>query len=74
MNVAVPEIVLQSSGIVSIVGELVPAGMAQHVRMDRKRHPGGFPEALDEPMEADRAHWSTPLGNEHVGIRGVLAP
>jgi hypothetical protein len=33
---------LQSSGIVSIVGELVPAGMAQHVRMDREWHPGGF--------------------------------
>ena len=74
MNVAVPEIVLQSSGIVSIVGELVPAGMAQHVRMDRERHAGGFPEALDEPMEADRAHWSTTLRNKHVGIRGVLAP
>ena len=69
-----PKIVLQSSGIVSIVRKLVSAGMAQHVRMDREKHPGGFPEALDEPMEADRAHWSTTLRNKHVGIRGVLAP
>ena len=74
LDIFVAEIVLQGAGIVAIIGELVPTSMAQHVRMDRERHPGGFPEALDEPMEADRAHWSTPLRNEHEGIRGVFAP
>ena len=68
-----PKIVLQSSGIVSIVRKLVSAGMAQHVRMDRERHLGGFPEALDKPMEADWAHWSTALGNEHEGVGRMFA-
>ena len=47
-----PKIVLQSSGIVSIVRKLVSAGMAQHVRMDRERHLGGLAEALDQLLEA----------------------
>ena len=74
LNIPVSKVVLQSSRIVSIVCELVPARMAQHVRMDWEWHPGGFPEALDKSMKADRAHWSTPLRNEHEGIRGVFAP
>jgi hypothetical protein len=74
LNIPVSKVVLQRAGIVAIIGELVAAGMAQHVRMDRERHPGGFPEALHEPMEADRAHWSTTLRNKHVGTCGVLAP
>ena len=73
-DIFVAEIVLQSSGIVAIIGELVPAGMPEHVRMDWEWHPRGFPKALDKPMEADRAHWSTTLRNKHVGICGVLAP
>src|SRR5262249_52763315 len=51
-----------------------PAGVAKHVRVDRKWHLGGFPEALDKPVEADRADWPAALGNEHVGIFGVIAP
>ena len=50
LDIFVAEIVLQSSGIVAIIGELVPAGMPEHVRMDWEWHPRGFPEALDEPI------------------------
>ena len=51
LDVLVPEVVLQGSGIVAIVGELEPASMTKHVRVDREWHLGGFPEALDEPVE-----------------------
>jgi hypothetical protein len=34
LNVLVAEIVLQGTGIMAIVGELEPTGMAQHVRVD----------------------------------------
>ena len=55
LNVLVPEVVLQGSRVVAIVGELEPTGMAQHVRVDRERHLGRLAEALDEAMEADGA-------------------
>ena len=74
LNVLVPEVVLQSPRVVAIVGELEPTGMAQHVRMDREWHLGGFPDALDEAVETDGADWPAALGNERRrpwGNRGV---
>src|SRR6516162_2240314 len=67
------EVVLQGARIVTIVGELEPAGMAKHVRVDREWHVSGFPEALDEAMEANGADWPAALGNEYVGVLRVLA-
>ena len=53
MNALAAEVVLQGPRVVAIVGELEPAGVAKHVRVDRKWHLGGFPEALDKPVEAE---------------------
>jgi hypothetical protein len=50
-----PEVMLQGPRVVAIVGELKTTGMAQHVGMDRERHLGGLAEALDEPVETNRA-------------------
>jgi hypothetical protein len=36
--VLVPEVALQGSHIVAIVGELEPTGMAKHVGVDREWH------------------------------------
>jgi hypothetical protein len=55
-NALMSEVVLQGSGIVPIVGELVAAGVPQHVRMDAEWHLGSPTEPLNEPMEADGAH------------------
>ena len=74
LNIPVSKVVLQRASIVAIIGEFVAASMAQHVRMDWEWHLGGFPEALDKPMEADWAHWSTPLRNEYIGVCEVFAP
>ena len=68
-----PKVVLQGPRVVAIVGQLEPAGVAKHVRVDRKWHLGGFPEALDKPVEADRADWPAALGNEYVGVCQVIA-
>jgi hypothetical protein len=46
------QIVLQGTSIVAIVGELVPTGVPEHVRVDAKWHLGGLAEALDEPVKA----------------------
>ena len=50
-----PEVMLQGPGIVAVVRELEPTGMAKHVGVDREWHLGGLAEALDEPMETDGA-------------------
>ena len=68
LNVLVAEIVLQGSGIVPVVGKFIAARMPQHVRMQGERHVGGLAEPLDEMVEADRAHWSTALGEEDVSL------
>ena len=53
LTVLVPEVVLQGARVVAIIGELEPAGMAKHVRVDREWHLGGLAEALNEPVETD---------------------
>ena len=58
MNVLVPEVMLQGPRVVAIVGELEPAGVAKHVRVDGEWHLGGLPNTLDEAMEADGADTS----------------
>jgi len=70
LNVLVPEVVLKGPRVVAIIGQLEPTGMAKHVRVDREWHVSGFPEALDEPVEADGADRSVALGNEYVGVWG----
>ena len=57
----------------AIVGELEPTGMAKHVRVDGEWHLGGFADTLNEAVEANRTDWAAALGNEHVGVFGVVA-
>jgi hypothetical protein len=53
LDVLVAEIVLQGTGIMAIVGELEPTGMAKHVWVDREWHLGGLADPLDEAVETD---------------------
>jgi hypothetical protein len=57
LDVLVAKVMLQRPGVVAIVGELIAAGVTQHVRMDAKWHLGGLSKTLDKPMEAD---WGPP--------------
>ena len=52
LDVFVPKVVLQGAGIMAIIGELKPAGVPKHMRVDREWHFGGLAKALDEPVEA----------------------
>ena len=64
---------LQGACVVAVVSELEPAGVTKHVRVDREWHLGGLADALDEPVEANRTDWPAALGNEDVGVFGVVA-
>ena len=74
LDVLVPEVLLQDAGVVAIVGQLEPAGVAQHVRVDGKRHPGGLTEARHEVVKAERAHRPAAFGNEHIGFGRAFTP
>src|SRR6516164_9710831 len=73
LDVLVPEVVLQGPRVVAIIGQLEPAGMAEHVRVDREWHLGGLAEALSEPVETGGTDWPAALGNEYVGVSRVIA-
>jgi hypothetical protein len=66
LDVLVAKVVLQGPGVMAIIGQLEPAGMAKHVRVDREWHLGGLPEALDESMEPNGTDGPAALGNEYV--------
>jgi hypothetical protein len=57
----------------AVVGELVAAGVSQHVRahLEGSR---GLAQTADEVMEADGRHWPAALGDEDVRLVKVLAP
>jgi hypothetical protein len=74
LNVLVPEVVLQCPRVMTIVGKLEAAGMAQHVGMHGKGHLGGLAQPCNEMVEAERADGPATLGNEDVSLAGVLAP
>ena len=68
-----PEIMLEGTGVLTVIGELEPAGMAKHVGVDREWHVGSLADAPDEAVETDGTDWPTALGNEDVGIFGIVA-
>jgi hypothetical protein len=76
LDILVAKVMLQRAGIVPIVGELIAAGVTQHVRMNAKWHFGGLSETLDKPMEADWADRSAALGDEYgrSPIDGGIVP
>ena len=73
LDILVPQVVLQGSGIVASVGQGEAAGMSEHVRMHLERHPRYLALPLDKVVEADGCERSASLGDEHMAS-GVLTP
>ena len=48
LDVLVPEVVLHGPSVVAVVGELVTAGVTQHVWVDRELDTGNFAGAFHE--------------------------
>jgi hypothetical protein len=57
----------KGSGIFSLISELVPRGMSEHVRMDRELQPCGLTGPLDHPQKPSSRNWSSAFSNEDVG-------
>jgi len=65
LDIAMPEIALDGAGIDAIVGELIAAGVPQHVRMRWKRQTGSNPSQSDQLMNAATGKWRTTFRCEH---------
>jgi len=68
------KVMLNGSGIVAVVGELVAAGMAQHVAVNEKGEPGSLPGPGNHALISGRAEGSTALGHEHIRSRRSSSP
>ena len=66
LDIFVPEVVLDCPRVAAIVGELVAAGMAQHVRMNLEREAGLDAKPSDHPTKAADGEWRPAFGHEHV--------
>jgi hypothetical protein len=66
------EIQLQGARIDTLVGQLVTAGMSEHMRMHAEWHLGGLAEPFQHAAEANRTHRCSALAHEHVAPRLLL--
>jgi hypothetical protein len=60
------EVVSQAPSVVAIIGELVPAGMSQHMRMHREWQPSCLPSPLNHPKEPSCCCWGPSFGHEDI--------
>jgi hypothetical protein len=72
LDVAMPEIVLDGTGIVTIIGELEPAGMAQHMGMHRKGEGGELAGAGEYSPDRRGAQGPALLGDKHLRCPRVV--
>ena len=66
----VAEIVLDGPRIVAVVGELVAAGVPQHVDVNREAELGPFANVLDLPIERIWREWCAAFAGEHNLVCG----
>ena len=69
-----PEIRLGRTHVVTIIGELVTAGVSQHVEVDRPRQIRALPDGLHEPIDRIRREWRAALGGEDIAAVRVFLP
>jgi len=67
-----PEVVLQSTGILSIIRQLIAASVTQHVRMNREGQWARLVDTRERLAKARRGHWRVPLGLEKVAPLGLV--
>ena len=72
LNVLMTEVSLKRSGIVSLVGERVAAGVPEHVRVRLEAKLGPGARALNHAGETSRREWSTAFRGEHERRFGLL--
>jgi len=67
LDVLVAQVRLQGAGVVSSVGQRVPASMPQHVRVYFERELGLDPSTFDHPRETSGRKGRAPLRDKDEG-------
>jgi hypothetical protein len=67
LDVLVPEVVLDRSGVLAVVGQLEAGGMPQHVGMDGEIEAGHLPGTGHDLPERGVRQGALPFGDEDVG-------
>src|SRR4030081_1681178 len=71
-NRPVTEIMLDRASVLPVVGQLVPAAVAQHVAVNEKAELGGFTGTGDHPLIAGHAQRRQALRHEDMHpLRGL---
>ena len=65
LNVAVAEIILDRSCVMSIASQLEASGVAQHMRMSLERKARFFPRPLHQPIKAIDREGSPAFAHKH---------
>ena len=73
LDVLVPEILLDGPGVVTIVSELISAGVAQHVRVNGEGEAGFTACSSEDFSHGRRCERTLALRDEHVRRLGVVA-
>src|ERR1700747_2581352 len=68
-NRAVTEIVLNCPRVVPVIGELVAAGIPQHVAVNGERETSSLAGTGNHPLITRNAQWRIALGNEDADAR-----
>src|SRR5229473_7726833 len=69
---AVAQVVLNRPSVSTIISQLVPATVTQHMRMDRERELCCYAGTLDHETETGSGHGSPALGQEDVATGFIL--
>lgn len=70
-DVLVAEIILDETGVIAAIGEIIARGMAQHVRMDMEAQLGAQTTLLDEIIHGLPCHGAA-FTEEEIGGAGIL--
>src|SRR6476661_7748778 len=73
LNALVAEIMLQRPSIHTLIGELEPSRMPQHVGMNWKRHFGDRPKPRYHPAKSNCGHRSAAFAHEDISSGFLFA-
>src|SRR5262249_58802653 len=66
------QIVLDGPSVLAVIGELVTAGMAQHVAVDQEREASSLPSPRHHALTTSNAQWCLPFGQEDVDAAHIF--
>ena len=73
LGILVPEIVLDSAGVLAVIGEFEAGGMPEHVWMDRHAQLGHVARTSEQLTESGGAHPRAALGYGDRGDFRIIA-